>query len=161
MNRLLPIQDANPGLQLTQTGGLFLAMMGVGVLAALLYDIFRTFRKASGKNLGKTPVLLVHLQDLAFLVGAFCLFTLVVYVGNQGEVRGYMLVGAALGAGLYVLLLSPVLGWILYGIFTIILLPFRYLVLVPGRWLGRRVTSWTQNFKKIVKTTRPNEKSTI
>ncbi len=133
------IQEANPGLEIQTTIFLFAAMAAVGIATGFFYDFFRALRKASRKKTGEMPAILVHLQDLIFLLCAFCLFLLVIYVCNDGAIRGYMLLGCGTGLALYYLLLSPLFGRLLFCIFYVALLPVNYLLIKPGKWIGRKL----------------------
>lgn len=127
----------------------FLFALLVGFVWALFFDFFRALRKAfihSG--------LLVFAEDLfCFLIFTFVTFMLLMARCN-GEVRGYMLVGEALGFAFYRLTLSRFIMSVLVFLFSLLGKFFA----VSGEWIERFGTFlekntgklW-QNFKKIIK----------
>ncbi len=72
-----------------------------GLLVGLLFDIFRLSRKyLSSKDI------VTYIEDILFwfLVGAIVLLT--AFFSNNGEIRGYVLLGIFLGAVFYFLVFS-------------------------------------------------------
>lgn len=81
----------------------FLYTIAGGMAIALVYDIFRIFRKAI-----RTGSLVTYAQDLLYwLIVAFIMF-LTIYYSNDGELRAYLFIGAFIGVVLYALLFSRV-----------------------------------------------------
>lgn len=75
-----------------------------GQIICLIFDIFRAMRKVypPGKNM-------IAAQDILFCAIAFLIFSQTVTVYNQGRVRWFEVVGAILGAALYLTAESPFL----------------------------------------------------
>jgi spore cortex biosynthesis protein YabQ len=80
---------------------IFLCSVLGGMLIAFLYDVFRIKRKAV-----KTSSFIVYIEDLIYWIIVALVMFGVVYYSNQGEVRGYIFIGTAIGVILYLLLLS-------------------------------------------------------
>ena len=74
----------------------------LGVILGVCYDALRSVRHALSKKW--TTALLDVLFGFLFLFTMFCF----AMSGGESRVRGYMFVGAALGAGEYFLVLSPI-----------------------------------------------------
>ena len=80
---------------------IFLYSIIGGALIALVYDIFRLKRRAI-----KTIGIFLHIEDLVYwIIVAFIMFAVVFY-SNEGELRGYIVLGTFIGVVLYILLLS-------------------------------------------------------
>lgn len=80
---------------------IFLCSILAGAIIAFIYDAFRIKRKAV-----KTVGLLVQLEDILFWVLVAVVMLTTVYYSNEGELRGYIFLGALLGIIFYSLLLS-------------------------------------------------------
>lgn len=83
----------------------FLCSTAGGAAIFFVYDLFRLLRKKSGYL-----ALFTHIQDVVFWLVAFSIMFFVVFFVNNGTVRFYEILGAALGALLYGFALS---GWVL------------------------------------------------
>ena len=79
----------------------FLCSIVGGMAIALVYDIFRIFRKAV-----KTGRLITYAQDLLYWFIVAIIMFMTIYYSNDGEIRVYLFIGAALGVTLYTLLFS-------------------------------------------------------
>ena len=82
---------------------IFLCSVLGGMLIAFIYDIFRISRKAV-----RTGSLFIHLEDFIYWIIIAVVMFGVVYYSNDGEIRGYIFLGAMIGVVLYVLLLSKI-----------------------------------------------------
>ena len=71
-----------------------------GVILGLLFDIFR------GMRYGRIRDIWVYIQDIIFWIVTAIIIIISAFMINQGEIRGYMLLGYLLGAGFYFLLFS-------------------------------------------------------
>lgn len=80
----------------------FLATLYVGVAAGFLYDFTRILRIA----FARAPFTR-HILDGLFWAAAAVLFTAALLRANDGHLRGYTLMGSAVGWLLYALALSP------------------------------------------------------
>ncbi len=75
-----------------------------GMAAAFVYDLFRIFRKAV-----RTGSLMTFVQDVLYwLIAAFIMFITVFY-SNDGELRGFLFLGAFIGVVLYALIFSRII----------------------------------------------------
>lgn len=72
-----------------------------GALAAFLYDLFRIKRRII-----KTGMLATSIEDFVYWMLVSVIMLATVYYSNEGEIRGYIILGAALGAILYFIILS-------------------------------------------------------
>ena len=124
----------------------FLCSIAGGMAIALVYDVFRIFRKTV-----KTGRLITYVQDLLYWLIVAVIMFLTLYYSNDGEVRAYLFIGAFLGVILYALLFSrivmesslflvKVITYLIKGIILIISYPVRLilkLLSVPARKLAR------------------------
>lgn len=94
----------------------FLFTIAGGMAIALVYDIFRIFRKAV-----KTGSLVTYAQDLLYWLIVALIMFLTIYYSNDGEPRVYLFIGAFLGVVLYALLLSRIIMGSLLFIIKIII----------------------------------------
>jgi len=103
------------------------------MIIAFIYDVFRIKRKAI-----KTSNLIVYFEDFVYWILVALVLFAVVYISNDGELRGYIFIGALIGIVLYTLLLSRIVMTIflftikiIYKFFStvciILLLPFKIL----------------------------------
>lgn len=82
----------------------FLWSLLIGVILAFIFDLFRISRRK-----GTTNVFVVCIQDvLYFFILAFIIIMSTFFI-NDGELRGYMVLGYALGAIFYLLLFSKMI----------------------------------------------------
>lgn len=75
----------------------------LGLVCALVYDLLRTVRLRRGR------AWLMHTLDAVYVAAALLAVVLMALQRGQGELRLYMLLGMALGAVMYVVLLRQVL----------------------------------------------------
>lgn len=81
-----------------------------GMLVVVFYDFFRLLRGMLNHS-----VWMVAVEDLVFALGTGCVILAVFYSYCQGQIRGYMLLGMAVGAVFYNWGISPfVRGIILF-----------------------------------------------
>ena len=80
---------------------IFLGTILVGAIMGIIFDFFRALRRN-----GNTCNLIVYLQDIIFWLIVAVIIITSSFVLNNGELRGYMLIGYLLGAFLYMLILS-------------------------------------------------------
>lgn len=117
---------------------IFLYSILGGILIAFIYDLFRIKRKAV-----KTAVILISLEDLIFWFIVSIIMFMVVYNSNDGEIRGFIFLGTAIGIILYATLLSRIIinfslfvlrliFKILYFIWMVITYPFRFIFKLAG-----------------------------
>lgn len=76
----------------------------IGVILALIFDFFRISRRK-----GNVKNWIVYLQDVIY----WCLVAIIIiasaFITNDGELRGYMFIGYAIGAIFYLILFSKFL----------------------------------------------------
>jgi len=94
----------------------FLTTISIGFLAGIIFDVYRVLR-----GLWKPKKLGTFIGDIIFwLVMTVIVFTLLL-IGNWGEIRIYVFIGVALGAYLYMGLLSRKFQRIIRSIFVLLL----------------------------------------
>ena len=137
---------------------IFLCSVAGGALIAFIYDLFRIRRKAL-----RTPALFVYIEDLVFWLLVAVIMFGTVYLSNDGELRGYIFLGAILGAVLYSMLLSRIvirssmfIIHLIVRIFTFIWLiisfPFRLVFRIfrrPARFALRHVKSGMRTARNV------------
>lgn len=134
----------------------FLVTISIGCILGMLFDIYRVFLHAV-----RPRKFIYHLGDLLFwVIASFVGFTLLL-IGNWGEIRLYVVIGIALGLGIYFKVISGYFIYILEKIITLIkkilTLLFRMLafcwmvvtypfvlihniVVIPAGYLGKAMT---------------------
>lgn len=117
---------------------IFLYSILGGVLIAFIYDLFRIKRKAV-----KTAIVFIYLEDLIFWIIVAIIMFVVVYLSNEGEVRGFIFIGTLLGIILYIALFSKIvinssmfvlriIFKVFYFVWVIISYPFRIVFKMVG-----------------------------
>ena len=101
---------------------IFLWSILTGAILGLLFDLFRGLRFKGIKDIW------VYIQDIIFWLVAALIIIVSAFVINEGELRGYMLIGYLLGAGFYMLLFSKYILAILHFIFDKIRKGFYFFV---------------------------------
>ena len=89
----------------------FLWSIITGAFLGLLFDLFRAFRYKGIKDIW------VYIQDIIFWLVTAIIIIISAFIINDGELRGYMLIGYILGAGFYMLLFSKFILNTLHFIF--------------------------------------------
>lgn len=74
----------------------FLSTALCGMVIALVYDMFRIFRKAV-----RTGSIMTFVQDILYWIIASVIMFVTIYCSNDGELRGFLFLGAFLGVILY------------------------------------------------------------
>lgn len=111
---------------------IFLTSIYGGIIAGLVYDLYRTIRYHS-----KPSKLITYIQDFLFWVIITWVFFFTLIKINWGEIRGYIILGFFLGVIIYIITFSKyiyplalkIVGLIKSTIRSIILLilyPFKY-----------------------------------
>jgi spore cortex biosynthesis protein YabQ len=85
----------------TSQAYIFLCSIAGGIAIAFIYDLFRIRRKAV-----KAGNFITYLEDLIFWLLVAVIIFAVIFFSNDGEMRGYIFIGTALGVILYMLLFS-------------------------------------------------------
>lgn len=94
----------------------FLASINTGLIAGMIYDVYRVFRYYS-----KPKKILSFIEDLIFwlLISIVFFFTLI--KTTEGVIRGFLFFGFLLGLGIYFKLISKYIFIIIKGIIRLIL----------------------------------------
>ena len=103
----------------------FLCCVLGGMIIAFIYDIFRIRRKTI-----KAGNLIVYFEDFIYWILVALVLFAVVYVSNDGEIRGYLFIGALIGIILYSLLLSRIIMAIFLFITKLIYKFFRTVFII-------------------------------
>ena len=72
-----------------------------GIVIGILFDIFRILRK-----IFKTLDIITYIQDFIFLILTGFIMLYSIFTFNNGDIRGYVIIGITLGIIIYILLLS-------------------------------------------------------
>ena len=91
---------------------IFLCSVLIGAIMGIVFDFFRALRRN-----GNTKNIIVYLQDIIFWFIVAIIIITSSFILNNGDLRGYMLIGYVLGALLYMLILSSYIK----GVFIIIM----------------------------------------
>ena len=78
----------------------FLGSIITGTILGILFDFFRSLRWNGIRDIW------VYIQDIIFWIVVALIIIVSTFIINEGELRGYMLIGYLLGAGFYMLLFS-------------------------------------------------------
>lgn len=79
----------------------FLWSILTGAILAFIFDLFRVARRC-----GKAILLIVCIQDILYFIIVAFIIIMSSFITNDGELRGYMFLGYALGIMFYLLLFS-------------------------------------------------------
>jgi len=134
----------------------FLCAAAGGMAIALLYDIFRIFRRTV-----KTGVLAAYVQDLLYWLIVAVIMFMTIYHSNDGELRAYLFLGAFLGVLLYALIFSKIVmesSMFIIGmavkliklVFSIISYPIRLILRifsVPAKKLSQKAAVFMRKLK--------------
>lgn len=80
---------------------IFLCSVLVGSIMGVVFDFFRALRRK-----GNTRNIIVYIQDIIFWFIVAVIIITSSFILNDGELRGYMLVGYILGVLIYMLIFS-------------------------------------------------------
>ena len=100
----------------------FLWSIVTGAVLGVLFDFFRAFRYKGIRDIW------VYIQDIIFWLVTAVIIIASAFLINEGQLRGYMLIGYLLGAGFYMLLFSKFVLQILRFVFDGIRNCFRYVI---------------------------------
>ncbi len=84
-------------LSMREMGSAFLLSVLLGIIFGLCYDPLRILRIIRGERGGAFSRVLTAAEDFLLLAVYGALFSIFVYAVNDGVVRGFMLIGVALG----------------------------------------------------------------
>jgi len=139
---------------------IFLCSVVGGMIIAFIYDVFRLKRKAV-----RSKSISLYIEDLAYwVIVALTIFS-VIYYSNDGEIRGFIFVGVAIGVVLYTLVLSKIVMAIFLAvlkftfrtaraIWRILIFPLRVIfkiLWIPGAILFKLLKKCFKQSKRISK----------
>lgn len=129
----------------------FLASVIWGVIILVIYDVIRIFR-----NIIKHHYFFIGLEDLIFwIVSGFLIFRMM-YIQNDGIIRGFSILGMTLGMIVYN---QGVSGWFVTNVSKLILFLKKMIMkgiqflLKPAKWIFKRCRFIFTFFLKRGKTT--------
>ncbi|MBE7065008.1 MAG: hypothetical protein E7384_04240 [Ruminococcaceae bacterium] len=141
----------------------FFSMMSGGFFIALLFDVFRSMRKAVRRNNGKNLTITVYLQDLIFLLLSFAVLVLLIYRVNGGCLDWYISLGCILGAVIYYYFAEPIAGKFIFVIFFAIVKVLKIIYMTAyklaaklhfrekGKVFMKKSVNFTKKRKKMLK----------
>ena len=118
---------------------IFFTSVLIGAIMGIVFDFFRALRRK-----GNTRNILVYMQDIIFWLIIAIIIIVSSFIINNGELRGYMLLGYILGALMYMLLISKYIKFLFGIIFDFIEKILGYLIL-PFNKLWRKVEKDNKN----------------
>lgn len=118
---------------------IFFSSVLIGAVMGIIFDFFRALRRK-----GNTKNVLVYIQDIIFWLIIAIMIIVSSFVINNGELRGYMLIGYILGAILYLLIFSKYIKFVFGIIFDFIEKVFEYLLL-PFEKLAKKLEKNNKN----------------
>ena len=126
-------------LSVSEQMRLFLMAIGAGIGAGLAYDAFRILRMAIPHS-----SIIVQLEDMVYWVFVMLGMSLFVLYAMEGELRGYVIFGAFLGAVLYFAAASPIvmglagvlIGFARYLLGVFVVRPLRFVFRVVVILIG-------------------------
>lgn len=102
---------------------IFLKAILMGVMLGILYDLLRALRRDLGAGVAFTA-----LCDTVFWIGTLGAIFVFVLTAAEGEGRFYVLLGAAMGAILYFIALSPPILAIFMSMVGVVIKSLNFLV---------------------------------
>lgn len=106
-----------------------------GIIIGTIFDFFRALRRTF-----KTSDIITYIEDIIFWIISGILSISFIFIFNQGEIRGYTVIGIILGIILYILLFSNFIITLLTKIFKFlksviifIFKPFTYIF----KWINK------------------------
>lgn len=81
----------------------------------LVYDAFRIKRKKV-----KSGGVITSMEDFLYWIMVSIILFCVIFVSNNGELRGYIFLGTAAGVMMYVTLLSKPVTWVSLGLMKVV-----------------------------------------
>ena len=86
---------------ITEQVYVFLWSIFIGIILTVIFDLFRLFRRNK-----KSKDIIVYIQDILFWIIVAIIIMFSAFITNNGELRGYMIIGYVLGSMLYLLTIS-------------------------------------------------------
>lgn len=133
-----------------------------GILICLTYDIFRALRKSI-----KTSDLATYIEDIIFFIIVSIFLIYLIFIVNDGSIRGFIFIGLILGGVLYYFTLSKYFMKISIFIFTflkkILLAPIRLVLKINKKlicFICINIQNLTNVLKKLPKLPKNKKKIT-
>lgn len=135
---------------------LFLIFVINGLIIGFMFDIFRILRISF-----KTKNFITYIEDIIFWILTGLLVLSSVFVFNNGEIRLFMFLGIAIGVIIYLIIFSRhIIDFAVYvikiikklfkRIFTIILLPFKFIKKLLRKIFLKPISFITLNIRKSI-----------
>ncbi|MBO5179601.1 MAG: spore cortex biosynthesis protein YabQ [Clostridia bacterium] len=118
---------------------IFFTSVIIGAIMGIIFDFFRALRRK-----GNTKNILVYIQDIIFWLIIAIIIIVSSFIINNGELRGYMLLGYILGAIIYMLVFSKYIKMLFGFVFDFVEKIFGYLML-PFEKLTRKLEKNNKN----------------
>lgn len=112
---------------------IFLSSIVIGAIMGVIFDFFRALRRK-----GNTKNILVYIQDIIFWFIIAVIIIVSSFIINNGELRGYMLIGYILGVLVYMLMLSKYIKLLFGIIFDFIEKIFGYILLPVEKLITKK-----------------------
>ena len=141
-------------------GYLFLIFILNGIFIGIIFDIFRILRRSF-----KTPNFVTYIEDGIFWLVSVSSVLYLLFVFNNGEIRGYIFIGIFLGIAMYMLFLSKTIvkfsvkiivffKEIIYKILKVIIYPIKIILkfiknilIIPTKYVYKKLLN-TKNLLK-------------
>ncbi len=91
----------------------FFIFIVLGLIIALIFDLFRILRKKF-----KTNNIITYIEDILFWIISGFLITSAIFQFNDGELRLYLFLGLSIGIVMYMLLFTKFINMIFLKILT-------------------------------------------
>ncbi|ROR25670.1 spore cortex biosynthesis protein YabQ [Mobilisporobacter senegalensis] len=133
----------------------FLVSILSGAILLVVYDIIRIFRRII-----RHSKFLVAIEDILFWVVSSVFIFIMMYRQNNGNIRGFSILGMVIGMLIYNQLLSSIVVnvsatiinkiiWVIKKIIMLILFPFRKVLGFIFRYVGRFLRFLKKKLRKL------------
>lgn len=118
---------------------IFFTSVLIGAIMGIIFDFFRALRRK-----GNTKNILVYIQDIIFWIIIAIIIIVSSFIINNGELRGYMLLGYILGAIIYMLIFSKYIKYV-FGIVFDFIESFLGYIMLPFEKIARKLEKNKKN----------------
>lgn len=134
----------------------FLVSILCGVILLVVYDIIRIFRRII-----RHSKILVAIEDILFWVASSIFIFIMMYRQNNGDIRGFSIMGMVIGMIIYNQLISNIVVntsttvinkiiWVIKKVILIILFPFRKIFGFVFKYIFRVLRFLKKNLRKLL-----------
>lgn len=126
---------------------IFLTSIFGGIIAGLIYDIYRAIRYYSKPN-----KFIGYIQDFLFWLIISCVFFYTLIKVNWGEIRGYILLGFSIGVIVYIIAFSKYIypiGVKTIGIIKKTIKKTIYILVYPFKFCKKKTSPTLKKMKKV------------